>query len=190
MQSNQKLIVGLGNPGKEYERTRHNIGFEVVELFARLNTIGINRRAGRALVGDGNVRNIRVFVMQPQTYMNLSGDAVVAFTRQKPIGPADIMVVTDDINLPVGKIRIRPGGSDGGHNGLKSITAQLQSRDYPRLRIGVGAPADSATQVDFVLGKFNPTDRKMIDETIERAVSALETWLSEGLQAAMNKFNG
>ncbi|HEY3333153.1 MAG TPA: aminoacyl-tRNA hydrolase [Capsulimonadaceae bacterium] len=190
MQSNQRLIVGLGNPGKEYEKTRHNVGFEVVELFAKLNHIPLTKRSGRAIVGDGLVSDVRVFVMEPQTYMNLSGEAAAAFLRQKPIAPTEIIVITDDINLPVGKIRIRAGGSDGGHNGLKSLTAHLHTKDYPRMRIGVGGPPDTAFQVDFVLGKFNPTDRKLVDETIERAVAALETWVREGIAPAMNKFNG
>ena len=190
MPSDQKLIVGLGNPGKEYEKTRHNIGFEVVELFAKLNNVPLTKRSGRAIVGDGVIGDTRTFVLEPQTYMNLSGEAVAAFLRQKPIAPSECIIVTDDIHLPVGKIRIRPGGSDGGHNGLKSLTAHLQTKDYPRIRIGGGEPAAVSRQVDFVLGKFVPADRKLIDETIERAVAALECWVREGLQPAMNKFNG
>jgi len=190
MSDNLRLVVGLGNPGKEYERTRHNVGFDVVEEFARLNGIAFGRRATRSKCADGVFEDKHVYVIEPQMYMNLSGVAVAEFIRQKPITPDQILLVADDINLPVGKLRMRPGGSDGGHNGLKSIFAHLQTRDIARLRVGVGAPADTAGQVDFVLSKFHPTDREIIDEAIGRAACAIEEWLREGLGAAMNKING
>lgn len=190
MDNNHKLIVGLGNPGREYDNTRHNIGFDVVDEFARLNNIPLTRLSNRALIGDGLIGECRVHVVKPQTFMNLSGEAVAAFLRQKPIALGDIMVVTDDINLPVGKLRIRPGGSDGGHNGFKSLTAHLHSKEYPRLRFGVGGPANASHQIDFVLGRFSSADRKIVDESIARAVAALETWLRDGLETSMNRFNG
>lgn len=190
MQDNIRVIVGLGNPGKQYERTRHNVGFEVVEAFAKRNGLVFGARAARANCAEGVVGEQRVYVLQPLTFMNLSGEAVGAFVRQKPITPDHVLVVADDINLPVGKLRMRAGGSDGGHNGLKSLIAHLHTRDFPRLRVGVGAPADGSVQVDFVLGKFHPTDRDAIDEAIDRAAAAIETWLAEGIDAAMNRFNG
>ena len=185
-----KLIVGLGNPGKEYDRTRHNIGFSVVDAFARLNGITVTRREGQALVGDGRVGETRVFLMKPQTYMNLSGQSVAAFLRQKPLELSDIMIVTDDIALPLGKLRMRAEGSAGGHNGLKSLIAHLQGPSFPRLRIGVGAPRDASVQIDFVLGVFNKREQAEADEATERAVAALETWLAGGVGVAMSKFNG
>jgi len=185
-----KLIVGLGNPGKEYERTRHNIGFAVVDAFARQHGIVVTKRDGQALVGDGRVGEARVFLMKPQTFMNLSGQPVAAFLRQKPLALADILVVTDDIALPVGKLRLRAEGSAGGHNGLKSLIAHLHGPGFPRLRFGVGAPRDPSVQIDFVLGQFSRGEQRDVDETTERAVAALEVWLAEGIERTMNRFNG
>lgn len=185
-----KLIVGLGNPGKEYERTRHNIGFAVVDAFARLHGIAVTKREGQALTGDGRVGDARVFLMKPQTFMNLSGQSVAHFLRQKPLALTDILVVTDDIALPVGKLRLRAEGSAGGHNGLKSLIAHLHGQAFPRLRFGVGAPRDPSVQIDFVLGQFSRAEQREVDETTERAVGALEAWLAEGTERAMNRFNG
>lgn len=185
-----KLIVGLGNPGKEYERTRHNIGFAVLEEFARRNMISLSKREHQAIVGDGRIGETRVFLMKPQTYMNLSGQSVASFLRLKTLELTDILVVTDDIALPLGKLRLRAEGSAGGHNGLKSLIAHLHSQGFPRLRFGVGAPRDGSVQVDFVLGQFNRREQVEVDEAIERAVAALETWVGAGgLDQAMQKFN-
>ena len=186
-----KLIVGLGNPGKEYEKTRHNIGFAVVEEFARRNAILVSKREHQALVGEGFVEGNRIFLLKPQTYMNLSGQSVAAFLRLKPLALTEIIVVTDDIALPLGKLRLRAEGSAGGHNGLKSLIQHLHSQSFPRLRFGVGAPRDAAVQVDFVLGQFNRREQAEVDEAAERAVDALETWAGPGgLEQAMQKFNG
>jgi PTH1 family peptidyl-tRNA hydrolase len=184
-----KLIVGLGNPGKDYENTRHNIGFAVVDAFARQHGIAVTKRDHQALTGDGRVGDSRVFLMKPQTFMNLSGQSVAAFLRMKPLEMADILVVTDDIALPLGKLRLRAEGSAGGHNGLKSLIAHLHGQGFPRLRFGVGAPRDASVQIDFVLGRFGRSEQAEVEEGIERSVSALETWLSEGIQPAMNTFN-
>lgn len=184
-----KLIIGLGNPGKEYDRTRHNVGFEVVDAFARLHGISVTKKDGKALVGDGRVGEARVYLMKPQTFMNLSGEAAQAFLRQKPLALTDILVVTDDIALPVGKLRLRADGSAGGHNGLKSLIAHLHGQNFPRLRFGVGAPRDPSVQIDFVLGRFSRAEERDVEEATARAVTALETWISDGLERAMNKFN-
>lgn len=184
-----KLIVGLGNPGKEYERTRHNVGFAIVDAFAHRHRIAITKRDHHALVGDGRVGETRVFLLKPQTYMNLSGQAVASFLRQKPLPVTDILVVTDDIALPLGKLRLRAEGSAGGHNGLKSLIAHLHGQAFPRLRVGVGAPRDPAVQIDFVLGQFSRHEQADVDEQIDRAGAALETWLNEGIETAMNQFN-
>jgi PTH1 family peptidyl-tRNA hydrolase len=185
-----KLIIGLGNPGREYERTRHNVGFAVVDLFARLHRIDVARRDFRALVGDGRVGDTRVFLLKPQTYMNLSGESVAAFLRQKPLSLSDILVVTDDIALPLGRLRLRASGSAGGHNGLKSLIAHLHSQEFPRLRFGIGAPRDASVQIDYVLGQFNRREQAEADEAAERSVAALETWIRDGIERAMNQFNG
>ena len=128
--------------------------------------------------------------MKPQTFMNLSGQAVAAFLRRKPLDLADVLVVTDDIALPLGKLRLRAEGSAGGHNGLKSLIAHLHGQTFPRLRFGVGAPRDPSVQIDFVLGQFNRREQAEVDEATERAVAALETWTAEGIERAMNRHNG
>ncbi len=184
-----KLIVGLGNPGKEYERTRHNVGFAVVDEFARRHALTINKREHQALSGEGRVEEMRVFLLKPQTYMNLSGQSVASFLRQKPLPLADIIVVTDDIALPLGKLRLRAEGSAGGHNGLKSLIQHLHGQNFPRLRFGVGAPRDASVQVDFVLGQFNRREQGEVDEAVEQAVAALETWAGAGMEQAMQKYN-
>lgn len=190
MDTPTKLIVGLGNPGREYERTRHNVGFLVVEEFAQRNGISVTKRDFRALTGDGRVGDTRVCLLKPQTFMNLSGESVGAFLRLKPLALTDMIVVTDDIALPLAKLRLRANGSAGGHNGLKSLIAHLHSSEFPRLRLGVGAPRDVSVQIDYVLGVFSRSEMKEVEEGVDRAVAALETWLSDGIEPAMNKFNG
>ena len=185
-----KLIVGLGNPGKEYAHTRHNIGFDVVDALAAQTGISVTRRDCRSLVGNGTIGNTRVYLLKPMTYMNLSGEAVAAFLRQKPLPLADLLVVADDISLPVGKIRLRATGSAGGHNGLKSLIAHLNGQDFPRLRIGVGAPGDAAIQLDHVLGSFGKAERKIVDDAVITATAALDCWITEGIERAMNRYNG
>jgi PTH1 family peptidyl-tRNA hydrolase len=189
MDTPTKLIIGLGNPGKDYERTRHNIGFDVIDAFARINNITVNKRDFRALGGDGRVGNARVFLLKPQTFMNLSGESVAAFLRQKPLSLTDIIVITDDIALPTAKLRLRAGGSAGGHNGLKSLIAHLHSQEFPRLRFGVGAPREPSAQINFVLGRFSRAEQADVEEGIARAVAALEAWIAEDIEPAMNKFN-
>lgn len=190
MNNTPKLVVGLGNPGPEYDRTRHNVGFEVVEGLARDLGIAVNRRAFRAVTGEGVFSDTKVHLLKPHTYMNLSGDAVADFIRNKPIDSTGILVVTDDIHLPVGRLRIRSQGSAGGHNGLKSIISRLSTMDFARLRIGVGGPPDADRQIDFVLSRFAPEDRKQIDEAVARAIEAIKVWITDGIEPAMNRFNG
>ncbi len=184
-----RLIIGLGNPGREYDNTRHNIGFMVAEAFAHAHGLGAWKSGGRALAADGRVGDARVFVLKPQTFMNLSGEAAALFLRQKPLPLEQIMVVTDDIALPLGRLRLRAGGSAGGHNGLKSLIAHLHSADFPRLRFGVGAPRSADVQIDYVLGRFGKAEQADVDDGIARAVAALDTWIADGIDPAMNKFN-
>ena len=187
------LIVGLGNPGAEYSRTRHNIGWMVLDELARRHELRIERKQGEARVGGGNIAGARVLLAKPQTFMNLSGRAVAALLHFYRIEKSGLLVVTDDLNLPVGKLRLRASGSDGGHNGLKSIAASLSSSEYARLRIGVGAPSDEERQergtANFVLRPFAPSEQPEVEATIARSAEAIETFLSSGVETAMNQFN-
>ena len=197
-----KIVVGLGNPGVEYVNTRHNVGFEVVEQFAaRLGWIGSAKdfdRLGKskfeAVTIDGVMTNItggseKILVMKPMTFMNLSGRSVLAATQFFQASPADVMVVLDDIALPTGKLRIRSGGSSGGHNGLKDIERALGTDQYPRLRIGIDAPPPRVPQKDYVLGRWSAEQKQKIEEATARACGAIATWIDNGLNAAMNVFN-
>ena len=197
-----RLIVGLGNPGSAYVRTRHNIGWEVIDhLAARLGWTdspdGFNRLArakfdGLALDGTLSVssgQQEKVLLLKPTTYMNLSGRSVQAAMGFYQLAPGDVMVVLDDLALPCGKLRIRPGGSDGGHNGLKDIQRALGTASYPRLRIGVDPPPPMIAGRDYVLGRFTEEQRKLIDPAIARAASAIVTWIEKGIHTAMNQFN-
>lgn len=182
------LIVGLGNIGAEYEHTRHNIGFDVVDRLAKNHgaAFSVDRHAYRA---EFRLKGKTVVLIKPVTYMNLSGKAVKHHIGQEKTEHTQVLVITDDLALPVGKIRIKPKGSDGGHNGLKSINELLLSTEYPRMRIGIGDDFAKGRQSDYVLGKWKPGEEPVIDETIDRAVSATEEFVLAGIQNAMNKFN-
>lgn len=195
-----KLIVGLGNPGREYAGTRHNVGFDVIDRFAHRNgltssaddfdRVARTKFDGWALDGSVTVAgggSEKVLLLKPTTYMNLSGRAVQAAMSFYQLTPADVMIVLDDVALPCGKLRIRPGGSDGGHNGLKDIARALGTQQYPRLRVGVDAPPPRVPQRDYVLGRFTESQRQQID--LDRAADALLTWIGKGLNAAMNAYN-
>lgn len=185
------LIVGLGNPGAEYARTRHNAGFLLVEKLAgRWRMEWTMERKFLARVARGVVGGQRVLLCQPQTFMNLSGEAVGEINGFYRL-PLDRMVVAvDDADLPFGEIRLRPGGSSGGHHGLESIEQHLGSREFARLRIGIGR-RDGARQITgHVLGKFEPAENVMLEIILERAANQLECWLDAGLQKAMSQFNG
>jgi len=183
-----RLIVGLGNPGMQYSGTRHNVGFEVIELLSKRHGIAVRRRTLRSVLGDGIIEGEKVILARPMTYMNLSGEAAGAIARMYKIPPEDIIVVVDDIALPVGSLRMRFKGSTGGHNGLESIEQHLHSRDYPRIRIGVGSARPGA-MVDHVLGKFSRSERELVDEAIESAADAIEFALRDSFENAMNRFN-
>ncbi len=185
----RKLVVGLGNPGSKYEATRHNIGFEVVD---RLATSGLEARFSTrfdGLLAETEIDFKRVLLLKPMTFMNLSGRAVKQAIQFYKLDIEDLLVVCDDLSLPLGKIRIRRGGSDGGQKGLRDITAQLGSQDFARLRIGLGerGPSDAA---DFVLSRFRPAERPIIDDTLILATQAIAVWTTQGVETAMNRFNG
>lgn len=189
MDLRSRLIIGLGNPGREYDGTRHNMGFEVLDSYARACGVTIGRSDTKALTGEAMRGNTRVYLLKPMTFMNLSGQAAAAFVRNKPITANDILVVVDDIALPTGKLRMRAGGSAGGHNGLKSLIQSLGTDQFPRLRIGVGAPKDPSQQVDFVLGRFNRQEANAVADAIEDSIAAIDNWIDLGTEAAMNRTN-
>lgn len=183
-----RLIVGLGNPGQQYAGTRHNVGFEVIERLAARHRIPVRRRTLRSVLGDGIIEGQRVILARPMTYMNLSGEAVGAVSRMYRISPADVIVIVDDIALPLGQLRLRLKGSSGGHNGLESIERHLSTQEYPRIRIGVGE-ARPGGMIDHVLSRFRPQEREVIGESIERAADAVECALREDFEKAMNLYN-
>ncbi len=185
-----KIIVGLGNPTKKYEHTRHNMGFDFIDRMADKYKISMKRSRFTALVGKGEVKGEQVILVKPQTFMNLSGEAVERLVKYyKADWREDLVVVYDDTDLDIGKIRLRPCGSAGGHNGMKNIIAHLGGDGFKRIRIGIGKREEDSDMVDFVLGKFSADDRKAIDESITRAVSAMEDIIGHGMEAAMNRHN-
>ncbi len=184
------LIVGLGNPGDKYDGTRHNAGFLAVDALADKGRFRISRVKFKALTAQGSVGGQGALVMKPTTYMNLSGEAVGEAARFYHIPPANVLVISDDVDLPLGKLRIRTGGSAGGHNGLKSIIQHLGTDQFPRIKIGVGGkPHPDYDMADWVLGKLQGEDRKVLDEAAERAAEAAACLLKDGAQKAMNRFN-
>lgn len=183
-----KMIVGLGNPGKKYEFTRHNIGFLTVdEISKKLGVLSYQSKFN-ALVASSDFNGSKVIVCKPQTYMNLSGDAVNSIAKYYKISSSDILVISDDMDLPVGKIRIRPFGGAGGQKGLKNIIDQLNTNEFPRIRIGIGKnPAIDAA--DYVLGKFEKENYDLYIESIKQATEAALVFVTEGLEKAMNLYN-
>jgi PTH1 family peptidyl-tRNA hydrolase len=185
------LIVGLGNPGPEYAQTRHNAGFLLVEKLAgRWKTNWTNERKFSARIARSERQGKRVMLCEPQTFMNLSGEAVGELTDFYQLPLSQLIVAVDDADLPFGEIRLRPGGSSGGHHGLESIEQHLSSREFARLRIGIGR-RDGARQITgHVLGRFEAVDCDMLEKILERAANQMECWLAAGLQKAMSQFNG
>ncbi len=183
------LIVGLGNPGSEYADTRHNIGFWCIDLLAKKNAFTLNKRQRLAQVGEGSIAGREAVLAKPKTYMNNSGQAITSLVSQYRVKPANILIVYDEMSLPLGKIRVRPGGSSGGHNGIKSIVAALGTEEFPRIRIGIGQPEGSGSHIGHVLGRMAGEEKKAAEESVAAAVSAVESVLSEGIDKAMNKFN-
>jgi len=182
-----KLIVGLGNPGAEYERTRHNVGWQAIDAFAKKFRIDVARHEKNALTGTGRVAGGSVLVAKPLTYMNLSGDAVRLLVNAYAESTDEVMIVYDDIDLPLGKLRIRPNGSAGTHNGMRSIIAELGTENFPRLRIGIGSPETHLR--DYVLDEFARDEQPIVERAITRAVDALVLFLRGDLRRAMTEFN-
>ena len=184
------LIVGLGNPGGDYENTRHNAGFAVADELARRGGFAIQRVKFKALTAAAEIGGQGALVMKPTTYMNLSGEAVGEAARFYKLSPDRVLVISDDVDLPLGKLRLRKSGSAGGHNGLKSVIQHLGSDQCPRLKVGVGGkPHPDYDLADWVLGKLQGEDKKVMDETVKRAADAVECFIKDGPQKAMNHFN-
>ncbi|MCR5665093.1 MAG: aminoacyl-tRNA hydrolase [Oscillospiraceae bacterium] len=184
------LVVGLGNPGPRYEGTRHNVGFLTLDALARALSVRVDRLRFRALTGRASVGGQDVLLMKPQTYMNLSGEAVSQAARFYKLPPERVIVVSDEVSLPLGKLRVRPKGSAGGHNGLKSVIACLGSDQFPRVRLGVGSPpVPDYDLADWVLSVLRNRDAEEIAEAAERAAQAVLCIIEEGPERAMNRFN-
>jgi PTH1 family peptidyl-tRNA hydrolase len=185
-----KMIVGLGNPGPEYESTRHNLGFMLVDLLAQRAGAKVTRQQDGALVGQGRLAGVPVVLAKPQTYMNLSGDAVKPLAARYEAVPEDVLVAVDDLALPFGRIRVRPSGSAGGHNGLKSIIARLGTQDFPRVRMGIAPDHPVQDTARFVLQPFPRGAREEVETMLWAAADAVESVLTDGLERAMAKYNG
>lgn len=190
--SDKFLIVGLGNPGKQYESTRHNIGFMVLEAFSRRAGItGKQEARFKALVGIGKHGGYSLILAQPLTFMNLSGEAVIKLMQYYDVPPERLLVIYDEAALPFGKIRIRPSGSDAGQKGIRSIIQQLGgNQGFPRLRVGIGSPPAKMAMPDFVLSKFSANEQKHLPELIDTALNAVECWMSQGVEETMTRYNG
>jgi PTH1 family peptidyl-tRNA hydrolase len=185
------LIVGLGNPGAEYAKTRHNAGFLVVERLAEQWKSGwANERKFVSRIAKAERSGKKILLCEPQTFMNLSGEAVGALVKYYQLTVDKVLIVVDDADLPFGEIRLRPGGGSGGHHGLESVTQHLGSKEYARLRVGIGRKNEVREITNHVLGKFDATEQELLEKVLSRVASQLECWLSDGLQKAMSQFNG
>ena len=183
------LIAGLGNPGQKYQNTRHNMGFLTVELLAEQKGVKLNKVKFKSAYNLMEFAGARCLVMKPQTYMNLSGEAVREAAQFYKIPPERVLVIYDDVSLPVGKLRVRPSGSAGGHNGIKNIIAHLGTQEFPRIKIGTGAPEDKEGMIDWVIGVPSQKEREILLESFRRAIQAAECVIEHGCQRAMNDFN-
>jgi len=184
------IVAGLGNPGAQYDRTRHNVGFDAIEFLAASYRIPLNKIKYKALVGEGVIQGHRVLLVKPQTFMNLSGDSLHEILHFYKEPPENLVVIYDDVDLPVGKLRIRPKGSAGTHNGMRSILSRIGSENFPRVRIGIGRPPAGWQLVDFVLSRFSVAEREAVNEAIERTSTAVSAILAAGAEAAMCRYNG
>lgn len=183
------IIVGLGNPGKKYELTRHNVGFDAIDRLAEKHGIAVTKMKYKALIGEGNIAGEKVILVKPQTYMNLSGETVMNICQFYQLPMEQLIVIYDDIDTDFAKLRIRKKGSAGTHNGMRHIIYLLQKDDFPRIRIGIGK-SDRLALKDYVLQKFNKEEMVAINETLDKAVQATETIISSGIEIAMNRYNG
>jgi len=183
------VFVGLGNPGREYENTRHNIGFLVIKRLAQRWGIDVTRYRFKSLTGDGTVKDKKVALVMPQTYMNNSGTAVSSFARFYKLDIHNLMVINDDLDLPFGSIRLRKSGGSAGQKGMQSIIDKVGHAEFPRLRVGIGRPPGRMDAVDYVLKKFKPADEIVLNQVLDTCADAIETYLEQGIEKAMTLFN-
>ncbi len=184
-----KLIVGLGNPGEAYARNRHNVGFMCLDHIAKRHTLAFDKRLLRAQIARGKIAGSEVMLVKPRTYMNLSGQAVSSLVRKFGIPPGDLVVICDDLDLPLGKTRLRPSGGSGGHKGVESIISSLASQDFPRIRVGIGCSEEEGDTIDYVLSNFPLEERGVIEGAIAKVADLIHCFIAEGIEAAMNEFN-
>lgn len=183
------VVVGLGNPGKDYTNTRHNVGFDTLDLLAKRNNININKIKFKSVFGEGNIGSEKVLLVKPQTFMNNSGIAVSEIFQFYKVPIENIIVIVDDVDIEFSSIRIRGRGSAGSHNGLKSIIYHLQDDSFPRIKIGIGKKYESQDLADFVLSRFGKSEKDDIQISFVKAAEAVETIIKEGIDSAMNKYN-
>ena len=183
------IIVGLGNPEPEYARTRHNMGFDVINILAKKNNIELNRSKFNAIYGTGIIENEKVILIKPQTYMNNSGEAVVEWLKFYKENLNNVIVIYDDMDTDIGKIRIRAKGGAGSHNGMKSMVKELNSEDFPRIRIGIGRPLDEFDRINYVIGNISVEEYIRLQEGANLGAEAVEYWIKNGIDNTMNKFN-
>mgnify|MGYP001189067761 FL=1 len=183
------ILVGLANPGREYRGNRHNVGFMTIDRLSEAFAIKIGKVQAKALVGSGQWEGRKIILVKPQTYMNLSGDAIGSLLRYYKVPLAQLLVAHDDLDLPVGVIRLRPGGGSAGQKGVASTINKVGTQNFPRLRIGIGRPPGQMSAADYVLQDFSKADQEIINPTIDRAVEAVKVFIRDGLEAAMNQFN-
>jgi len=184
-----KIVVGLGNPGPKYDKTRHNYGFMVIDELLRRYRVQPTAGSFSALIAQVASSGDKVLLVKPMTFMNASGSAVGPLARYYKVEPENILVVVDDLDLPLGHMRMRPKGSSGGHNGLKSIIAALGTEDFPRLRLGIGSPGDRNEVINYVLAPFPKVDVPIVQQVVVRAADAVEEWLVHGVDHVMSRFN-
>lgn len=184
-----KLMVGLGNPGKQYEETRHNIGFKVIDALSEKLQIPLNQAKFKGIFGVGYIAGEKVFLLKPLTYMNLSGESIRAIMDYFEIKIEDLVVIYDDLDIPVGKIRLRQKGSAGGHNGIKSTIAHLGSEQFNRIRIGIDRPPSGVKVPDYVLGRFTNEENAIMKDAVEKCTIACEQWITQPFLKVMNDFN-
>ena len=184
------LIAGLGNPGKQYRSNRHNVGFMALDRLAQDLRVNFSRLESKALVAKTEYQGERLVLAKPQTFMNLSGQAVGALARFYKVPMEQIMIVYDDVDLPLGALRLRPTGGSAGQKGMASIIERLGSQDFPRLRIGIGRPPGRMDAAAYVLQDFSKGDQEFLEAALDRAVAAVYEWVAQGLESAMNKYNG
>lgn len=185
------LIAGLGNPGREYENTRHNVGFMCIDALIRAHHLTTDQhKQSKAKIAQGIIVGRPVLLVKPQTFMNLSGSSIQGLAAYYKIPPQRMLVIYDDLDLPPGTLRIRPKGGSGGHRGMRDIIQRLGSQEFPRIRFGIGRPPDRMDPAAYVLRPFDRDEKTVIDPTIARVILAIEAWLTQGIDAAMNRFNG